>query len=166
MATKKLRIATAEDFAPTEETVQLPSQQGTDAGVLLRRPDVVNIVASDGNVPDLLTAQVVDMIEGKQPNGKNPLAQGDAQENVRQVMQLVNIVCTAAFVDPPVHNDGSDEKDAQGRIPVQWLDFNDRTFVFEWALGGNFDKLQSFRPESDDAVPDGADRAPDGDQAE
>ncbi len=134
MTQAQLRIASADDFLSENEVVQLPSQAGSDAGVLLRRPDIVSMMAAgDGDVPDILSSMVVRMLNEK------PGAAGPAQElkitaeNLPQVMQSINTIAVAAFVDPPLTLAAEPH---DGRIPVSRIKFEDKVFVFGWAIGG------------------------------
>jgi hypothetical protein len=140
-------IASPSDFGQAEE-VQLPSQAGTDKAVLLRRPDVIDLIASDGNVPDLLSDLVMRGV-----NGGEQVELGITKENLPDIGKTLDIVAKACFVQPKLW----DNAEADGEhIPVKWLTFQDKSFVFAWALGGEYQSAKSFRDEPDagmDAVP-------------
>lgn len=142
------QIAKPGDFNPPE-TVQLPSQEGTDQAVLLKRPDLISLVAAgEGDIPDVLTGLIMQTIERQgQRTEFTP-----TRENLPQIMQAVNVLCKATFVQPKVWDADSDET----HLSVQDIPFADKMFVFGWALGGEYKPAKSFRPEpngSVDAVP-------------
>lgn len=130
--TQALQVASLDAFRPADVLVQLPSQQGSNEAVRLRRPDLVGLMAAgDGDVPDILTNMVAEMLNS---NGK--AKQQSAQitaENLPQVMQSVDVVAIAAFVEPKLTR-ATEPHD--GCVPVTWLSFADKVFVFGWALGG------------------------------
>jgi len=130
----ELRIAGLDSFRPTAERVQLPSQAGTDEAVLLRRPDLVSLMANgDGDVPDVLSNLILGMLqttEGRQ--GKAQRVEITA-ENLPDVMRSLNVIALATFAEPRLTPASEPEGDA---VPVHWLSFADKAWVFSWALGG------------------------------
>lgn len=137
----QLRIATPSSFAPKTEQVQLPSQKGTEECVLLRRPDIIALVSGEGDVPDILTNLMLSSINASQPSEMAIDA-----DNLPQVFESMDHICKVCFVQPKLGD--KDTEDAE-YMPVSWLSFTDRTFVFEWALGAQYEAASSFRPESD-----------------
>lgn len=139
-----LQIASPFDFEIKPEEVQLPSQRGTDKAVLLRRPDLVALIGGDGEIPDVLTGLVMAGIKGeRQEFDLTP-------ESVPQIMKSLDIIAIATFVAPKLWH--GDEVSDDGRMPVGWLKFEDKGFVFAWALGAEYQPAASFRPEQNGHV--------------
>lgn len=138
MSDNGYEIATLDDFRPSAEAVQLPSQNGTDKRVMLRRPDMVRLISSDGNVPDLLTSIVLAQINGR-------TAEVDVDETtIPQLMQMLNTIAVATFVEPALCEE---DEPVDGKLPVAWVSFEDKGFVMSWALGVEAQALQRFRQE-------------------
>jgi len=153
------KIASPEDFSPNTEVVQLPSQKGTDLGVVLRRPDPLRLLQSsrDNQIPDFLTNIVVAGLEGKtvsaefDPTDVNVLV---------QLLELTDMVAITCFENPSVVRD---EKyvEGSGNLPLSRLTSDDKQFVLSWALGVEFNTLENFRPGQEptnvnvDDVPEG-----------
>jgi len=139
--TQEFVIASAEDFAPKIEVVQLPSQIGTDKAVKLRKPDLIGLIGKNGSVPDLLSQYVTQEISGK----KRKKSGGEIEitgENFPQLMEMMDMICIAAFIEPKLA--AIEEPDGR-HIPAAWIDFNDKSFVFSWALGTEYVPAERFR---------------------
>ena len=96
------------------EEVALPSGQVAR----VRRVHLLELV-EQGKVPDTLSGLVADVIgEGT----KTPTL-----EELGQYIEVVNLVCISAFVDPPVAAEPSDEA-----LGVEEIAFLDRAEVFRW----------------------------------
>lgn len=133
-------IASAEDFAVTPEEVQLPSQRGTDKAVLLKRPDLIALVTGKGDIPDVLTGLIMQSVEGG--GGQREFA--ITRESLPEIMSAMNAVCKATFFEPQVWDN---DEPGEGCMPLAWLTFDDKAFVFAWALGGEYEGAKSFRDE-------------------
>lgn len=129
------QIAGGEDFAPKTETVQLPSQAGTDKAVRLKKPDQVGLIE---NLPDVLSGIVAAGMKGQSTEFDLN------KETVPDLMRALNVVAIECFVEPKLH--AGDEMDA-GRVPVKWIQFQDKVWVFNWALGEEYPRAESFRGE-------------------
>jgi hypothetical protein len=86
----------------------------------LRRVHVLDLV-QQGKVPDTLTGLVAQMIDTKNVTVQVTL------EDLDDYVDVVNLVCIAAFAEPRLAAEPSD--DALG---VSELTFVDRAAVFEW----------------------------------
>ena len=103
----------------------------------LRRVHLLDLVES-GRIPDELSGVVLEVID---EGVKKP-----SLEDLSAYIEVVNLVCMAAFVDPPVAEKGSDEA-----LGVEEVPFLDRAEVFRWCNEGAR-KLRPFRKEQDGAV--------------
>ena len=158
MTETQFRIATAQDFDPTQ-VVQLPSQLGTDLAVKLQQPDPFKLLSAgtDGNIPDFLTNIAVGALSGKVTATEADMSDPDT---LRGVFAMMDIVTIASFVSPKVVA----EKDWDGgddTVPVSRIKPGDRAWVLGWALGVGFDSLETFLPKQEpsddhmDDVPEG-----------
>ncbi len=132
-------IATPADFAPQAEEVQLPSQLGTESCVLLQRPDVIALIGGDGEAPDVLSNLVLSSLNGKAQAEKKGLEIN--RETLPQMLSTMRLIAKATFVQPKLWEK---EESDQEHMPVKWLDFNDLSFVFAWALGAEYQPASSF----------------------
>lgn len=140
-------VAGPDSFRPDEEEVQLPSQQGTDRCVVLRRPDLIQLISGDGDVPDVLTNLVLSMLNGSGRKQQLEIT----RETLPQLMGSLNTVAMAAFVRPKLWL----REEAEGEfVPASWISFADKAWVFAWALGGEYQAADRFR-----AQPNGDARA-------
>jgi hypothetical protein len=149
----QLVIATPEAFQPATETVQLPSQEGTKQAVLLRKPDLVALMSGEGEMPDVLSELVSDEISGRK-NGAKTRELQLTPEVVKRLMPLFDAVAIATFAQPRLWREA--ESDGE-HMPVAWLSFEDKAFVFAWALGAEYVPLSKFREETGadvESVPD------------
>ncbi len=112
------------------EEVELPS--GSVA--LLRSPHILDLVAQ-GVIPATLVAE----LEGlERKSGSDLLQNADQVERFRG---MLNAVAKAAFVMPPVGDEGTDEQ-----LGVDEVSFEDRLFVFNRCTRGAR-RLEPFRAE-------------------
>lgn len=139
-----LQIASPLDFEVKPEEVQLPSQKDTDKGVLLRRPDLIALISGEGDVPDVLTGLVMASLKGKREETEL------TAETLPQMLKSLDVIAVATFVEPKLWM--GDEVSADDRMPVKWLSFEDKGFIFAWALGAEFKPAESFRPEQNGHV--------------
>lgn len=115
------------EWEPQAEEVTLSS--GRRAKLL--RPDLVAMIAGDGDTPDVLSNLVLSMVTGD--SGKREL--DITPDTLPQIMKSLNVVNKACFVEPKLwDNDFADEE----HIPIKWLTFQERGEVFGWALGAKF----------------------------
>ena len=126
-------VATLADFEPQVEWVQLPSQRGTKKAVQLQRPDIISLIDGEGDVPDVLTSIVLSQVNGKQ---KQDMAID--RETLPQLMKSLNVVAMAAFVHPKLTEQA-----------LRGMNFEDKAFVFSWALGVEYVPAERFRQEQD-----------------
>lgn len=133
---KELRVTDAAEWRESQrvgQLVELPSGKVAR----LTRPHMLAL-AKTGQIPDPLSAQVMEMFSGK----KSPAETKDSI-SPEDMLALINITCKIAFVEPKIADDpGPDE------LSIDDIDFEDRTFVFWWSQGGAAD-LASFRKEQE-----------------
>lgn len=142
---KRYQIASLQDFAVQPETVQLPSQKGTDKAVLLKKPDMVSLIMGEyGEIPDLLTGMLMAGAQG----AKVEVSLND-KDKLPQIAQMLNAVAIATFIEPRVCSGKEPQDDA---LPVSWLPFDDRVFVMNWAMGTELPAMQKFREEQSGGV--------------
>lgn len=128
--TQNFTIVNADDLAAQAQAVQLPSQIGTDKAVLLKRPDLISLIAhGEGDVPDVLSGIVVNAL-GQKP-GTRPVAPKINADNLTGYLEMIDQVVCAAFVQPQLSL-----YPKNGAVAVGDLTLADRMFVFGWALGG------------------------------
>lgn len=132
------KIATPGSFKRSED-VQLPSQQGTDEWVKLRKPDPSQLISSDGDTPDVLTNMIVEMLNAKEGD-EEYVMEYDAQ-TLPALFGILERVCIVAFVEPLCWD--RDYEDDE-HFPVSYLSLADKQFVFEWAMGGEFSAASTF----------------------
>jgi hypothetical protein len=126
----------------------------------LRAVDV-SLLLLQGNIPDLLTPQVVKMFYG--PDQETPARSDIALKTGIEPDELpiINLICRSAFVEPRI----VDEPIADDEIAIDDVDLYDRLQVYNMCTRG-LEVLRNFRlePFADvAAIPDGQD---DGAEAE
>src|ERR1041385_1524404 len=77
----------------TLEEVMLPSGKVIKA----RRPDLVDILAGDGDIPDVLTEIIMETINGGE---KKELILN--KETLPQLLRSLNVITKACFVEPKI----------------------------------------------------------------
>lgn len=129
--------------AASEEEVTLPSGKV----VRLRRPDLVDLLMGNGDIPDVLTNMIVDSING---GGRKEFEIN--KETLPQLIESINVIAKAVFVEPKLWNEiYADE--AQGIIPIGWVSFADKTHVFAWAMGAQFQPAETFPAQQNGHLP-------------
>lgn len=128
---QQFTIASPDDFDHSE-IVQLPSQAGTDKAVRLQQPDLVQLF-SEGDAPDLLSNIALGHLNG----GGVEAGVQITKDNLPDLLQTLNLICRASFVEPKIGND-------KGQLPLERIPFNDRMFVFQWALGAEYQPTKNF----------------------
>ena len=114
------------------ELVELPS--GNVAR--LRRVHVLDL-AEQGQIPDPLVGMAAELVSGS----KKALTAAD----LTRYVDVVNLVCRAAFVEPTVGDKGTNSQLAVGE-----LEMGDRLAVYNWSHSGG--RLRKFRPEQAESV--------------
>lgn len=140
-AKQPLQIATIEDFDNTE-VVQLPSQEGTNKAVRLQKPDLVQLFA-DGEAPDLLSSIALNNLG----NGTNKPNVSIDKDNLPDLMKTLDFVCRLCFLEPQLGNN-------EGELPLHKIQFNDKMFVFMWALGAEYQPARQFPDETRENMDD------------
>ncbi len=139
---------TRADLTPLEawdvqtEIVKLPSGRVVE----LKRPDLVDLVSGKGDVPDVLADVVLGQMQSA---GRKEFEIN--RETLPQIMQSLNVIARAVFVFPKLG-------DEAGCIPLSAIPFNDKAWVFAWALGAQYEPARSFPVEQNGnlaAVPAG-----------
>jgi len=107
----------------------------------LRAVDV-SLLLLQGNIPDLLTPQVVRMFYG--PDKDTPTRSEIALKTgiEPEELPIINLVCRAAFVEPRI----VDEPIADDEIAIDDVDLYDRLQVYNMCTRG-LDVLRNFRLE-------------------
>lgn len=129
-------VITAAALAPQSQVVQLPSQTGTDDAVRLQKAPVLAMMNENGDIADLLTRVALD--EGAPQTAQDGI---NMLPDVQQLNAFLNTVALACFVEPQLQ---ATQDPDEGFASVHWLSFGDKMFVFQWALGGQFNKLVTF----------------------
>lgn len=128
MANKKLEVTSASSWLTDYEPVLLPS--GKVAG--LRQVDVLSILTSDGEIPNILMPIVQGNISQSQIQG------GEMQMQVKDLVPLNHLLerlTRACFVQPAIVDDMEAVKRGEG-ITVDMVSYTDKVFLIAWNLGG------------------------------
>jgi hypothetical protein len=124
------------EWEPQAEDVPLPSGKVAK----LKRPDLVDMIAGEGEIPDLLSNLVMNLtVNGK---AKEITLDTMTNEQLKELMKSLNVIAIACFVEPRLWE--GDEQRADGAIPVKWVAFNDKAAVMAWALGGKYQASATF----------------------
>ena len=130
------------EWAPQPEAVTLPSGKTAK----LKRPDLVEMISGTGEVPDLLSNLILDMMQSNMGSRQEVSL---TRETMPQIMQSMNVIAKACFIEPRLIDGDAVEGDA---IPLAWVSFNDKAFVMAWALGGQYEPAQRFPGQSNGRV--------------
>lgn len=103
--------------------------------VQLKRVSLENMAFS-GKVPMGL---LVDIAQRAKNGQKVEFSIADMLQNIEQYIDMIDALVTAALVFPRIGAVTDDET-----LLLEELDFNDKLFIFDWALGG-VSKLSQFR---------------------
>lgn len=122
------------------EDVELPSGKTAT----LRKPDVLSLITGGGDVPDVLTRIVMQGVKGKTFDSKD-LTAGD----LPGLADTLNTVARACFVSPRAVPDAEalalEQSDPDGDwVAVSDIDYMDKLFVFNWAMGGQGEAARRF----------------------
>lgn len=133
-ATRK--VASLASLGIENVELQLPSQDGSDEYVILRRPDLFSLIkhSEKGEAPDFLTA----FITSKMGMSDTTVSQDDL---VAGMGDLINTLAAAAFVEPAL----SPEQASR-------LELNDRLFIFGWVMGDRFQRANPLPQQSGNGV--------------
>lgn len=124
-----------------------------------RRPGMDAFIR-EGLIPNNLLPIVRKAMSGKDPDYKEFL-EGMDDNMLEDIVRLVDAITIKVVVEPPLFPIPADpaEQRFHDRIYVDDVDFEDKMFIFQWAVGGTAD-LERFRAEQRSAlatVPSGAD---------
>lgn len=119
----------------TTEDVELPSGRVAR----LRKPDVLALIMESGEIPDVLSGQLLAGLQGSAAPKQIEIT----AESVRDLMEVVNAVTRAAFVLPRIV-DKPEAEMTDDEIGIEHVAFNDRVFVLKWAMGGSIMAAQRF----------------------
>lgn len=138
-------ITPLNDWQPKPEEVHLPSGKVA----LLKRPDLVDLIAGDGEIPDLLSNLVMSMTAGA--GGARELSMNKlSKDELKQLLKSLNVIAIACFVEPRLCEGNERQGDA---IPVGWLGFEDKAHIMAWALGGRYEAVKSFPEKQNGNLP-------------
>lgn len=140
--------------------LQLPS-----GNVCLAKNVGLEVFLIEGAVPnDLMPIVEKAVNEGKGISAKKSAEMASDPELLKQMIRLANVVVTKSVIQPPVRMDEYTEEDVREgacapdlvgkKIPltersddilyIDDVDFDDKTFIFQWVVGGTRD-LHTFR---------------------
>lgn len=148
---------TANEWKKSAQGVDLQVPSGNTCKA--RRPGL-DIFVRQGVIPNSLLPIVQEAIAGKkQELDLSAIAQDPSM--LEDIMSLVDVVVIRAVLEPKVHpvplpsiTPGVGESNAQRdeeKLYVDEVDFEDKMFIFQWAVGGTAD-LEKFREEQDATV--------------
>jgi hypothetical protein len=118
------------------ELVQLPSGKVA----MLRSVSLATLVKAN-NVPNPLLQIASAKIFGTQIQLKMD------EETVKSALQLIDLICQAAFLEPKIVDDPKEENE----ISLMDVSDEDKEFAYEWAVSAQ-KPLESFRPEPEESV--------------
>lgn len=136
-----MTIITADYFNAGIE-LHLPSMP-PDLRVLARKVDLISLLDLNGEIPDPLTNMVLAALAGGAIT-KNPV--GTDPKELMLFTELINRTVVACLVQPAVTTDPDPPADS-GLVPIQRLSFEDKLFLFNWAIGGNLYAKSATFPE-------------------
>lgn len=142
---------------PREEGYLIPLPSGNVARL---RPVALDVLILSGELPDLLSPIAAKMLWEDLPDVAEI---ANAAELATGTAKLMNHVCRAAMMEPPVAAMGEEPKD--GEIALEDIDFQDKSIIFQLAISPAV-AMRNFRDRQAaglDAVPDGESN---GDKAE
>lgn len=123
------------------------------------RPVQMDVLLAEGKIPDLLTGYAVGQI--MEPSEEDPLDNEKLRKNTTEMIELMNVVCKAAFVEPKI----VDEPQADNEITIEDIELQDRSMV--WRLATQpVEALRKFRLGEGPGVEDVHDGGDDGTEAE
>lgn len=128
------------------EEVALPS--GKVVG--LRPVDVLNILTSDGRIPNVLLPIIQQQMNGESQGMSDKMTTDDLLELTRVLEKLVR----ATFVEPRIVDTPADMESGRG-ILSSMIGFNDKLAVLAWGLGGQaaLDAAKTFPDQPNADVP-------------
>lgn len=137
-------LATIEQLLSGTATLELPSLAGTGFMVTLQRPNLLQMIGDDGEVLDLLTPIVNNLIDGTEGDQtRSGIEMGlNILRAAPRLEPHVNRAVAAAFVEPALSPD-ADDPAYVGRLPMR-----DRLFVMNWVLREEFGDLSRFLGQS------------------
>ncbi len=139
-------VANASQYNPTHE-VKLPSQEGTDLTVMLRRPDIFTLIDPSGEVTDPLTNMLIGSLKGKSSKAGNDFSAKEfSAQDLVKMQPMLNRIAVACCVAPKftLADEGDDE-----HIPVRFMSLADKIFIMRFAMGGaTYERIANFRAES------------------
>lgn len=112
------------------EMVTLPS--GNVAA--LKKPSVLNMLMTDGDIPEAFARQISDSISGNSRNAKPTNEVVVKQNELPQLIQFADRVCVAAFINPCIVQEREPDYD-NGEIALDDVNTEDRLFVMAWSMG-------------------------------
>jgi len=130
---------------------------------LVRAPGM-QVFLQQGVIPNGLMSIVKEsMDKGKAPVEKTLSSMMDDPEKLQEIVQLADAVVVYCCIDPAVYAPPKDEEGTPvpftdprregDKLYVDEVDFNDKMFIFNFAVGGS-SNLEKFREELELDVPD------------
>ena len=106
-----------------------------------------------GFIPDSLTGLVTKALKtGKEADEAEILEALSDEQKMDELFDLYDRITIYCFVDPKVHEVPEDDEDREDdKLYVDEIDFEDKVFIFQWAVGGTRD-LHRFREQQNAAV--------------
>lgn len=156
----ELKVSRADAWQPQTALLRVPSGRVVE----VKEVDLVGlVVASDGDVPDFITGQILSALDGK-PR-KQPSLEIN-KDNLPEMFGFINTVVMAGMVKPVVKK--ANAKYSEGEINLGDIPTDDKLAIFNAVMpSSEVGAAKSFRQRVETAnladVPGGAD---DGDKAE
>lgn len=141
------------DWKRSVKAIELQVPSGNTC--LARRVDLRKLLNA-GSIPNLLMPIVREAMKGKQFDASELMENID-EEKITQMLELMDTIVLECILQPQVHPvpmrtvDGKPEpvpttERDESKLYIDEVDFEDRQFIFNWAVGGTKD-LERFRQE-------------------
>lgn len=145
---KKNGVSSAKDFKKKSAVVELKLPSGHTC---LAKPMRITKMLEEGFFPDDLRAVIMKQIGEEKPDDK---AVSDSMSSVigdmgklNELMQVFDRITATVIVEPKVYMAPEDDADRDEELLyADEVDMEDKTFIFQWAVGGDKD-LERFRSE-------------------
>lgn len=125
----------ANEWLPKLEALTLPSGKVIE----VRRASVIDMLMSDGNIPESFANLLEKSAEQQDGDGKvTPWK--PRPEEFTEITEFYKKVVLATVVRPKVVADREADTDA-GEIHLSWISDNDKAAIMSWALGEEVEGL-------------------------
>jgi hypothetical protein len=155
MATvKKSNVTTVQSWKSSVSGTEIRVPSGNVC--LARRVDL-RVFLRRGIIPNSLMPFVNRAIQGKETKPEDIVASlggnDEVEKSLKDMMDLMDMIVCETVVSPRVYSvpNGTESERDPDKLYVDEVEYEDKNFLFQWAVGGTSD-LERFRTEQDDYV--------------